>query len=109
MVTFCIIVAPLPHKIQKKLFNFLSESTIVAKIAYGLKITFMCVLEVTAQCALRLGLTFFTSLFSSSVAVLFVDALQRMFRITAEAEAAKTSGATIHDARAESSFAARKF
>ena len=42
--------------------------------------------------------------------MLFVDALQRMFRITAEAEAAKASGmSATHDIRSETNFAARKF
>jgi hypothetical protein len=43
MVTFCLLVAPLPYAIKKKLFSFLSESFIVAKIAYALKISFMSV------------------------------------------------------------------
>lgn len=44
------------------------------------------------------------------VGVLFVDALNRMFRITAEVEAAKSGSAGMtHDMRAESNFAARKF
>ncbi len=43
------------------------------------------------------------------VAVLFVDALQRMWRVTAEAELAKTSGQAAHDVRSETNFAARKF
>lgn len=41
MGTFVALVLPLPHGIRKRLFHFLSESPIVAKIAYGLKITFM--------------------------------------------------------------------
>lgn len=41
MVTFCLLVAPLPYSLKKRLFTFLSESAIVAKIAYGLKISFM--------------------------------------------------------------------
>lgn len=43
------------------------------------------------------------------VTILFVDALQRMFRITTEVEAAKTGGQGIQDVRSETSFAARKF
>jgi hypothetical protein len=43
MITFCILVVPLPHAVRKRLFRFLSESPIVAKIAYGLKISFMSV------------------------------------------------------------------
>jgi len=86
MVTFCALVSPLPYAVRKRLFRFLSESTIVAKFAYGLKISFIF------------------------VAILFVDALQRMFRITAEAQLAKqqpNGGAT--DVRTDTSFAAKKF
>ncbi|KAI9511233.1 B-cell receptor-associated protein 31-like-domain-containing protein [Russula earlei] len=85
MFTFCIFVAPLPFKIRRKLFRFLSESQTVAKVAYGLKISFIF------------------------VGVLFVDAVQRMFRITTEVEAAKSIGQGIQDVRAETSIAARKF
>ena len=45
MGTFCALVAPLPFTIKKKIFNFLSTSPIVAKLAYGLKISFMCVIS----------------------------------------------------------------
>jgi len=85
MVAFCIFVAPLPFKVRRRLFRFLSESPMVAKIAYGLKISFI------------------------SVAILFLDAVQRMFRITTEVEAAKHNGQGIQDVRTETSFAARKF
>jgi len=85
MVAFCLFVAPLPFKVRRKLFRFLSESPLVAKVAYGLKISFLF------------------------IGILFVDALQRMFRITAEVEIAKSSGQSIHDVRAETSIAARKF
>lgn len=43
MVTFCVLVFPLPYAVRKRLFRFLSESPIVAKVAYGLKISFMYV------------------------------------------------------------------
>ena len=43
MASFCIFVAPLPSKVRRKLFRFLSESPIIAKVAYGLKISFMYV------------------------------------------------------------------
>ncbi|KIJ64271.1 hypothetical protein HYDPIDRAFT_112252 [Hydnomerulius pinastri MD-312] len=84
MATFCILVFPLPYTIRKKLFRFLAESPIVAKVAYGLKISFIF------------------------VGILFLDALQRMFRVTAESEMAKT-GQGMPDVRAESNIAARKF
>ncbi|KAN0118236.1 B-cell receptor-associated protein 31-like domain containing protein [Russula decolorans] len=85
MGAFCIFVAPLPFKARRGLFRFLSESPFVAKVSYGLKISFI------------------------SVAILFLDALQRMFRITTEVEAAKHSGQGMQDVRTETSFAARKF
>ncbi|KAI0060170.1 endoplasmic reticulum protein [Artomyces pyxidatus] len=85
MGTFCIFVAPLPFQIRRKMFHFLSESPAIAKVAYGLKISFIF------------------------IAILFVDALQRMFRVTAEVELAKTGGQGVQDVRTETSFAARKF
>jgi len=86
MISFCIFVAPLPHKIRRKLFRFLSESPIVAKVSYGVKISFIF------------------------VGVLFVDALQRMFRIDREMKALKFGGQGMQDlTRPESSQAARKF
>jgi len=81
---FGVLVSPLPYKIRKALFHWLSHSTIVAKIAYGLKISFIFIM------------------------VLFVDALQRMWRTAEEAEAAKRSQG-MHDVRSETNHAAKKF
>jgi len=86
MVTFCALVAPLPYAVRKRLFRFLSESPIVAKIAYGLKISFIF------------------------VGILFVDALQRMFRVQAESDLGKNGrGQGSPDIRTETTIAARKF
>ena len=38
MVLFVAIIFPLPHSIKRKMFNFISESVIVAKLQYGLKV-----------------------------------------------------------------------
>jgi B-cell receptor-associated protein 31 len=85
VVTFGVLVAPLPHKIRKGLFNWLSTSAIVAKVAYGLKISFIF------------------------IGILFVDALQRMQRTAAEADIAKSGGQGLQDARTETNHAAKKF
>ncbi|KAL9708691.1 Endoplasmic reticulum transmembrane protein 3 [Leucoagaricus gongylophorus] len=85
MLTFCVLVAPIPFNVRKRIFSFLSTSAIVAKIAYALKISFIF------------------------VAILFADALQRMLRINEEADLIKSGKAGIPDARAESSIHARKF
>ncbi|KZT00265.1 B-cell receptor-associated 31-like protein [Laetiporus sulphureus 93-53] len=84
VATFVVIVLPLPYAFRKRLFRFLSESPAVAKVAYGIKIAFIF------------------------VGILFVDAVQRMLRVTAEADLAKTSGG-VQDIRSETNFAARKF
>jgi B-cell receptor-associated protein 31 len=44
------------------------------------------------------------------VAILFADALQRMFRITAESDMAKSvRGGVISDVRSDTNLAAKKF
>lgn len=50
-----------------------------------------------------------TDAHSSFVGVLFIDAFQRMIRVAAEADLAKTSGSGVQDVRSETNFAARKF
>jgi B-cell receptor-associated protein 31 len=84
MATFVILVLPLPFTVRKKLFTFLSENPLIAKLAYGLKISFIF------------------------IAILFVDAVQRMVRITAQTETGEGSQG-MHDVRTETNFAARKF
>ncbi|EEB89367.1 hypothetical protein MPER_12544 [Moniliophthora perniciosa FA553] len=41
MTTFCVLVAPLPYKVRRSLFRFLSESELVGKVAYALKTSFI--------------------------------------------------------------------
>jgi hypothetical protein len=43
------------------------------------------------------------------VTILFVDAVQRMLRVTAEAEAAKTANSGVNQVGTELNIAARKF
>lgn len=38
MVLFVALIIPLPHSLKRKMFNFISESVIVAKLQYGLKV-----------------------------------------------------------------------
>ncbi|PVG00082.1 hypothetical protein CPB86DRAFT_806006 [Serendipita vermifera] len=85
MAAFIFVLMPMPLAARKKLFHFLTESYIVGKIAYGLKISFIF------------------------VAILFVDAVQRMLRITAEAEASKNANSGVNNVSAEVNVAARKF
>ncbi|KAG8740781.1 hypothetical protein FRC10_003890 [Ceratobasidium sp. 414] len=84
MATFCLLVMPMPFVARRKLFRFLTESVVVAKIAYALKISFIF------------------------VGVLFVDAVQRMLRVTAEAQQAKTAAGAA-SVQTETNHAAKKF
>jgi len=85
MVAFVLLLMPMPLKLRRSIFTFITTSSLVAKLAYALKISFIF------------------------IGVLFVDAVQRMLRITAESEAAKQQQGGVKDVRVESNFAARKF
>lgn len=102
MATFCILVAPMPLKVKRSFFGFLSSNFVVAKIVYGLKISFMYVTWFITRYSCPY-------VFDSFVGVLFIDAMQRMYRITAEADLAKQHPTGQADIRTESSMAARKF
>jgi len=60
MVIFCALIVPLPFTWRRKLFTFISESPIVAKLQYGMKITFIFIL------------------------ILFVDSVNRVYRVQVE-------------------------
>lgn len=74
---------PLPFAARRKLFRFLATSEIVGKINYCIRITFIF------------------------VAVLFVDAFQRMVKVSYESNAAETTG--FQDYHAETNYHAKKF
>jgi len=38
MVLFVALIIPLPYAAKRKLFNFISESPLVAKLQYGMKV-----------------------------------------------------------------------
>jgi B-cell receptor-associated protein 31 len=39
MVVFMALIIPMPFTVKRKLFTFLAESPIIAKLQYGLKVT----------------------------------------------------------------------
>ncbi|POW00539.1 hypothetical protein PSTT_13091 [Puccinia striiformis] len=86
IVTFIVLVMPLPFTWRRVLFRFLATSKLVAKLQYALKILFIF------------------------VTVLFVDSVQRMTKIHHEGEAAKEQGAGVgRDLRSETDWRSRKF
>lgn len=60
MLIFCALIIPLPFTWRRKLFAFISESPIIAKLQYGMKITFIFIL------------------------ILFVDSVNRVYRVQIE-------------------------
>jgi len=60
MLIFLALIIPLPFTWRRKLFTFISESPLVAKLQYGMKITFIFIL------------------------ILFVDSVNRVYRVQVE-------------------------
>ncbi|KAF8860118.1 putative BAP31 domain protein [Acephala macrosclerotiorum] len=72
MALFMLLIIPLPFTIRRKMFTFISESPLVAKLQYGMKITFIFIL------------------------ILFIDSVNRVYRVQLElAESNKQQGAAV--------------
>ncbi|KAI0549573.1 B-cell receptor-associated protein 31-like-domain-containing protein [Xylaria curta] len=67
MSLFMLLVIPMPFTVKRKMFTFLSENPLIAKIQYGLKITFIFIL------------------------ILFLDSVNRVYRVQVELAAATDS------------------
>ncbi|GAA5916339.1 hypothetical protein JCM5296_003090 [Sporobolomyces johnsonii] len=85
IATFAILIVPLPFTWRRALFKTIAESQIIAKVQYGLKITFIF------------------------VALLFVDAVNQMLKIHREKETLQEQGAVRQDLRSETDYRSRKF
>ncbi|KAL8774112.1 MAG: hypothetical protein Q9209_001220 [Squamulea sp. 1 TL-2023] len=68
MGIFCALIVPLPYTMKRKLFAFISENPLVAKLQYGMKITFIFIL------------------------ILFIDSVNRVYRVQVELSASKNQG-----------------
>lgn len=60
MVAFVLLLMPMPLKMRRSIFTFISTSTFVAKIAYALKISFMYVHDLI--CTILIDKPFLASL-----------------------------------------------
>jgi len=85
MSIFMLLILPLPFTWRKKLFHFISESALVAKLQYGMKITFIFIL------------------------ILFVDSVNRVYRVTQELNAAPRGSAAGALGHERMEVQARKF
>ncbi|MCJ1425736.1 hypothetical protein MMC29_003636 [Sticta canariensis] len=68
MSVFMLLIVPLPYTWKRKLFNFISDSPLVAKLQYGMKITFIFIL------------------------ILFIDSVNRVYRVQVELAVTKEKG-----------------
>lgn len=85
MSIFMLLILPLPFTWRKKMFRFISESALVAKLQYGMKITFIFIL------------------------ILFVDSVNRVYRVTQELHNAPRGTSTIAMGPERMEVQARKF
>jgi len=69
MGIFMILILPLPLTFRRKMFQFISTNPVIAKLQYGLKITFIFIL------------------------ILFIDSVNRVYRVQRElSDAANATG-----------------
>jgi len=87
MTLFVSLIVPMPFRWRRKLFTFLSENPLVSKLQYWLKIVFVFVL------------------------ILFVDSINRVYRVQVElsSAAAGNAGAAITVGSDRMEIQARKF
>ncbi|CAK1357371.1 hypotheticalsprotein [Cercospora beticola] len=89
MAVFMTLIIPLPFKVKRGLFTFISENPLVAKLQYGLKITFIFIL------------------------ILFIDSVNRVYRVQVELAQAKynqgAGGAAVVAGSERMEVQARKF
>ncbi|KAL3471975.1 B-cell receptor-associated protein 31-like-domain-containing protein [Aspergillus californicus] len=71
MAVFLGLIVPLPFTVRRKLFAFVSESPIIAKLQYGLRITFIFIL------------------------ILFIDSVNRVYRVQLEVAAFGKEGGNV--------------
>ncbi|RWQ97171.1 putative BAP31 domain protein [Paecilomyces variotii] len=71
MAVFMALIVPLPFTVKRKIFTFISESPVIAKLQYGLKITFIFIL------------------------ILFIDSVNRVYRVQIELAAFAKDGSSL--------------
>ena len=40
MAIFCLLIVPLPYSMKRKVFAFIADNPVVAKLQYGLKVNY---------------------------------------------------------------------
>ena len=85
MVVFMSLIVPMPFKMKRKLFTFVSESPIIAKLQYGLKV------RKHSPCFLT-GILILGQITFIFILILFIDSVNRVYRVQVELAQAKYQG-----------------
>ncbi|MCJ1452076.1 hypothetical protein MMC28_002417 [Mycoblastus sanguinarius] len=85
MSIFGLLIIPLPYSMKRKLFTFISDSPIIAKMQYGMKITFIFIL------------------------ILFIDSVNRVYSVQVELAKTKSKNNAMLEGSGRMEVQARKF
>lgn len=88
MAVFLALIVPLPLNFKRKLFAFISESPLIAKLQYGLKVR-------DAYYAEGLSSTDATQITFIFILILFIDSVNRVYRVQQELHAFSKDGAGV--------------
>lgn len=83
MVVFVGLIIPLPYRAKRKLFTFVSESPLVAKVQYAMKVSWLLSMPPNPSavpssdgCPLQITFIF--------ILILFLDSVNRVYRVQME-------------------------
>ena len=84
MGIFMLLIVPLPYTMKRKIFTFISDNPLVAKLQYGMKVG-------TSQIYMK-GLLTSLQITFIFILILFVDSVNRVYRVQVELSMAKNQG-----------------
>lgn len=87
MAVFLALIVPLPLNFKRKLFAFISESPLIAKLQYGLKVR--NIHQKKSELINTIQITFIFIL------ILFIDSVNRVYRVQQELHAFSKDGAGV--------------
>lgn len=86
MLLFLTLIVPMPFKIKRGIFEFISGNPLVAKLQYGMKVS---IRVWNGRSRAELTTAKITFIF---ILILFVDSVNRVYRVQVELSMAKQQG-----------------
>lgn len=84
MSVFGLLIVPLPYSMKRKLFTFISENPLIAKLQYGMKVGS----QRFRRCYQMLTARQITFIF---ILILFIDSVNRVYSVQVELAKTKSS------------------